>query len=34
MAIKTGLVTAEEAFGSKGVVLENTINRVAIYAFL
>ncbi|MBE9829357.1 SU10 major capsid protein [Campylobacter concisus] len=28
MAIKTGLVTAEEAFGSKGVVLENTIKQI------
>lgn len=28
MAIRTGLITAEEAFGSKGVMLENTIKQI------
>ena len=28
MAIKTGLVTTEEAFGGKGVMLENTIKQI------
>ncbi|MDL0088490.1 SU10 major capsid protein [Campylobacter gastrosuis] len=28
MAVKTGLITSEEAFGTKGVYLENTIKRI------
>jgi len=28
MAIRTGLITTEEAFGSKGVMLENTIKQI------